>query len=82
MDYIIDSNSYKKLKGNNKKKISHNYKIVFEKKYRPGKGPKSIICPLCHADVGMISDGKCRHCGGDFLIDYHQFLLTDVYLIL
>ena len=77
IDYIIDDNTKKIIKGNKYTQRKSTYKLTFIRKLSEGMnlkiGNTNIIkCPNCNADAHITATGKCEYCGS-ILIATEEF---------
>lgn len=78
MDYIIDADSRKLIKGNNTFRIEKTNILTFKKR-RNFKIQDSVRkCPSCGANMNINNTGKCEYCGTIYNTEDYDWILTDI----
>lgn len=84
LNYIMDEETGKVLKGSRENYITNIYKLTFIRKkgitmsnqnYNPNK---EINCPNCGANIVVRFYGKCEYCNTFIITDEHDWLLADI----
>ena len=70
-DYVINTRTYKREKGNDRIKIHNIYKLTFTKSTK-----ENNICPNCGAPIKSGST-KCSHCKAIIVKDSSEFVLSE-----
>ncbi len=78
MDYIIDKDTGKLLKGDNTRRIAKQNILEFQKK----KDAKDIAivrkCPGCGASINVNDAGVCEYCGSIYNMKDYDYILTNI----
>ena len=83
IDYIIDENTNKIIKGDKFTDRHSTYKMVFVRKTGIKTGAttgeiKTTNCPNCGAPTEITSSGKCQYCGSVITTDEHDWALSNL----
>lgn len=83
IDYIIDENTKRIIKGDKEGFIFNDYKLTFVRKTgiltkSTGRNLNVINCPNCGAPVEMASLGKCSYCGSIISTQEHDWVLSNL----
>lgn len=78
MDYVIDADSKKLIKGNNTSRIEKTNILTFKKR-RNFKIQDSVRkCPSCGANMNVNNTGKCEYCGTIYNTEDYDWILTNI----
>lgn len=78
MDYVIDADSKKLIKGNNTSRIKKTNILTFKKR-RNFKIQDSVKkCPSCGANMNVNNTGKCAYCGTIYNTEDYDWILTNI----
>lgn len=83
VDYIIDEETKKILKGNKETERHSSYKLTFvrTKGIKTEAGTKDVHttnCPNCGAPTRITSSGKCEYCGSVITTGEHDWCLSNL----
>lgn len=78
MDYIIDANSKKLIRGNNKSRIEKNNILTFTKRRNFKIQSNVRKCPACGANMNINNNGKCDYCGTIYNTEDYDWVLTKI----
>lgn len=83
LDYIVDEESKKVLKGSKDNRLTNTYKLTFIRKKgivteEGTETVKTTNCPNCGAPTKITSSGKCEFCGAVITIGAHDWVLGDM----
>lgn len=83
IDYIIDEETGRILKGDNTTNKVNTYRLTFSRKNgiktKPGETTVNTTnCPNCGAPTEITSAGKCSYCGSVITTEEHGWVLTNL----
>ena len=80
IDYIIDEDTKKVLKGSKTKVLTNTYKLTFIRKkgYKTTSNERKINCPNCGAFTKITSSGRCEYCNSVITTGEHDWVLNDI----
>lgn len=83
IDYIVDEQTRRVLKGTPNEDCFMSYFYVFKRKagmttLSAKQGANTIACPNCGAPTHVVSSGKCEYCNFVITVKDHGWVLTDI----
>lgn len=83
IDYIVDEQTRRVLKGTPDEDCFMSYFYVFKRKagmktLSAKQGANTIACPNCGAPTHVVSSGKCEYCNFVITVKDHGWVLTDI----
>ena len=78
MDYIIDADSKKLIRGNNTSRIEKTNILTFTKKRNFRVQGSVRKCPACGANMNINNTGKCEYCGTIYNTEDYDWVLTKI----
>lgn len=78
MDYIVDKNTNKILRGNNSYRVEKNNYLVFTKRLNAKVEGVTRKCPGCNANIDSNNTGKCPYCGTFYDTANYDWILEEV----
>ena len=78
MDYIVDKNTNKTLRGNNSYRVEKNNYLVFTKRLNAKVEGVTRKCPGCNANIDSNNTGKCPYCGTFYDTANYDWILEEV----
>ena len=77
INYIIDKNTNKIIKGQNKHRIENNNYLIFEKILDNSNIKIIHTCPNCGANLDINYSGVCNYCNQSMNLN-NDYVLTDI----
>ncbi len=78
MDYIMDSDTSKIIRGQNERRIQKNYSLTFTKQLDAKEQKNVRKCPNCGASLDINNSGKCSFCHNVYNLEDYDWILSDI----
>lgn len=78
MDYIVNKDTGKFIRGINTHRVEKMNHLVFCKKIGATYIGNTIKCPYCGADIDVNASGKCSYCQRIFDAENHDWILISI----
>lgn len=78
MDYIVNKDTGKYIRGTNTHRVEKTNHLVLCKKINVSYTGNTIKCPYCGADIDVNANGKCSYCQKIFDAENHDWVLISI----
>lgn len=78
MDYLIDKDTSKLVRGNNTSRIEKEYILTFTKKRNFLQQNAVRKCPGCGASIDVNNNGKCSYCDTLYNLEKYDYILINI----
>lgn len=78
MDYIVDSDTFEIISGNDKARVLKTNILTFEKKRDVKEIGMVRKCPGCGASISVNTSGKCDYCDTIFNQEDYDYILVSI----
>ncbi len=78
MDYVIDDNTGKVIRGDNTRRILRDYELTFLKKINVKTSGIVKKCPGCGASISVNTTGKCEYCDTIYNLEDYDYILVSI----